>query len=78
MKTEPTGDKFEKTTKPTVGHKYHLSWANAGCVWTLEQVHPDGIHCFLKTPKTKKMIKAKLADLRLLSKEQSNNTYKPF
>lgn len=78
MKTKKLGDKFERTTKPTVGNKYHLSWADARCVWILEQIHPDGVHCFLKTPKTKKIFKAKLEDLRLLSREVPNNTYKPF
>ena len=78
MKKQLLGDRYEKTTRPTIGNKYHLSWAFHSCVWTLEQICPDGIYCYLKTPKTKKIIKAKVEDLRLLSKDSPGNSYKPF
>ena len=78
MKNRNLGDVYEKTTRPTVNNKYHLAWADHKCVWILEQICPDGVYCFLKTSKTKKIIKAKVEDLRLLSKNEPNNTYKPF
>tara|TARA_R110000868_G_scaffold12456_25_gene59641 strand:+ start:3388 stop:3624 length:237 start_codon:yes stop_codon:yes gene_type:complete len=77
MKKQILGDKYEKTAHPTVGNKYHLAWADHRCVWVLEQICPDGVYCYLKTPKTKKIFKAKVEDLRLLSKESPRNTYKP-
>jgi len=75
MINKELGEEYQKTKCPTVGHKYHLSWANAGCVWILEHIDIDNIHCFLKTPKTKKVIRVKLADLRLLKVNAFN--YKP-
>lgn len=75
MSTNKLGSRYEKTTRPTVGNKYHLAWADHKCVWTLEQICPDEIYCYLKTPKTKKIIKAKVEDLRLLSQEA--HSYKP-
>lgn len=47
---------------PEVGRKYHLSWAHRGCVWKLKELLPEG-RCILMTPKTKKTIIAKTADL---------------
>lgn len=71
------GDIYEKTTNPTVGNKYHLSWAMHSCVWKLVEI-VDLNWCWLETPKTKKRIKAKIEDLRLLSKAVPKNCYKPY
>lgn len=71
------GDRYEKTTNPTIGHKYHLAWADHKCVWILKEISSGGKFCKLETLKTRKMIVAKVEDLRLLSKENPRNTYKP-
>ena len=57
---------YEVTNKPEIGNKYHLSWASKGCVWKLVEICADNIYCYLQTPKSKKIIKAKIVDLRLL------------
>lgn len=50
-----------------VGRKYHLSWAtNRGMVWILKG--NDSEYASLETPKTKKVLLAKLADLRELNR----------
>lgn len=54
------------TKNPKIGNYYHVSWANSGCVWKLKSFHQDGIHCWLQTPKSRKLIKVKILDLRLL------------
>ena len=50
-------------TNPTIGNKYHLSWASSrGMVWKLKEI--EGIWAFMETPKTGKPLTAKLCDLR--------------
>lgn len=70
-----TGNRYERSTSPQVGNKYHLSWAKHSCVWKLVKFI-DSEYCILETPKTKKQLTAKIDDLRLLSKENPRNTYK--
>jgi len=62
------GDRYTKVESPTIGRKYHLSWANYKCHWVLKEIYSDGT-CLLKTPKTHKILSAKLSDLRNLKNE---------
>ena len=75
-KPKHLGNKFERSPCPQIGNKYHLSWANYKCVWKLIKFI-DSEYCILETPKTKKQITAKIDDLRLLSKLEPKNCYKP-
>lgn len=75
MKTELLESTYKKTSNPEVGHKYHLSWANPGCVWILKEVFHGGIFCKLQTVKTKKFLLAKVEELRLLKPDAHG--YKP-
>ena len=70
------GDIYEKTSNPTIGHKYHLAWADHKCVWILKEISAGGKFCRMETIKTRKSILAKVEDLRLLSKENPSNNYK--
>ncbi len=53
--------------KFNLGQKYHLSWAQPGCVWILKGIGSTG-EVLLETPKTRKQLTAKAADLRLTNK----------
>ena len=59
-----------KVDNPIVGRKYHLTWAQRGCVWILKEINTDGVRCLLQTPRTKKYLVANLSDLRHTRKEQ--------
>lgn len=48
---------------PKIGARYHLSWARShGMIWVLTAI--DGETAIMRTPKTKKILKTKVADLR--------------
>ena len=50
--------------KPCINQLYHLAWAsNRGYVWRLAKINGDGT-CEMRTPKTNKLLVAKLKDLR--------------
>lgn len=76
MTKDLTGNRYERSSCPTIGNKYHLAWANHKCAWRLIKFI-DSQYCILETPKTKKQLTAKIDDLRLLSKENPTNCYKP-
>jgi hypothetical protein len=48
-----------------IGRSYHLSWAKKrGMVWILTSVNQTTGQITLKTPKTGKLLKSKIDDLR--------------
>lgn len=56
----------------TKGEKYHLSWAsNRGYVWILLDYGDE--YCTLKTPKTGKLLAAKIKDLREINRNIIKN-----
>lgn len=61
---------YVKVTDPKIGGKYHLSWANRGCVWVLIEFLPNG-KCKLRTPKTKRIFIANVNDLYHLKRVQT-------
>ncbi len=55
--------------KPRIGEKYHLSWAKShGMVWKLKAIEGDEV--ILETPRTKKILKSKLSDLREIRRNE--------
>jgi hypothetical protein len=57
------------------GEKYHLSWAsNYAMVWVLKSW--NSTHAFLETPRTKKPLSAKIADLREINSNVLKNQTK--
>tara|TARA_R110000822_G_scaffold227017_2_gene359696 strand:- start:1276 stop:1551 length:276 start_codon:yes stop_codon:yes gene_type:complete len=62
-------------TQYVIGNKYHLSWAsNRGYVWVLKSIQGDVV--VLETPKTKKVLLAKIKDLRETNKGTTANARK--
>jgi len=54
---------------PKIGAKYHLSWAKKhGMVWVLTAI--DGDIAIMRTPKTKRVLRTKLSDLRHMRRTQ--------
>ena len=55
---------FSTVSEPVIGQKYHLSWAYKGAIFVLVEI--DGNTIYLDNPKyrRKKLLKAKLSDLR--------------
>ena len=60
---------FEVADTPTVGRKYHLSWAFKAAVFVLVEIDKDGVHGYVDNPKYKRAfpMKIKLCDLRKLN-----------
>lgn len=57
-------DPYIPVEEPAVGQSYHLDWANRQCVWKLIAYDSKTGICLLRTPKTKKEIKAMKHQLR--------------
>lgn len=66
LKQGKNAEDLKKVVTPVVGQKYHLAWANRGCVWRLIGIMENKEDCLLVTPKTFKEIVAKTKDLRHL------------
>lgn len=60
-----------KVKVPRLGEKYHLCWANRGCVWVLKFIGPDGSF-ILRTPKTNSRLDAAVKDLRHIKRNEIN------
>jgi hypothetical protein len=57
----------EIVENPTIDTKYHLVWAHKrGMVWVLVAI--QGGTAVMQTPKTKRILSAKVSDLRHLNK----------
>jgi len=62
-------DELIAVDSPKIGEKYHLSWAKKnGMVWKLLSINGDDVTMI--TPKTGKILRSKLKDLRHLRKNQ--------
>jgi len=62
-------DELIAVDSPKIGEKYHLSWAKKnGMVWVLTSI--IGNDAIMMTPKTKKILRAKVSELRHLRKNQ--------
>lgn len=56
-------DPLMPVINPKIGAKYHLSWAKShGMIWVLMAI--EGDVAVMRTPKTKKVLRTKLTDLR--------------
>lgn len=55
------------TKNPTIGNWYHVAGHKRGAVYVLMLTFKDG-SCIVQTPRTKRRIKVRLSDLRLLDR----------
>jgi len=65
---------YQAVSEPELNKKYHVSWAKKGCVWKCVAIDRTNQTVTLETPKTKKLLTAKWADLLHIRKNQTLNT----
>lgn len=61
-------DSLLKVENPIIGKAYHLAWAYNGCIWNLKEINGENI--VMQAKVSKKIVHAKLSDLRHTRKQQ--------
>jgi len=61
---------YDTVDEPIIGERYHVSWANPDCCWTLREI--DGNTCVLAAKTRKKPIVVKASELQHTKQSAAN------